>query len=139
MSGYPTNTDDIIDSREVIEAIDHAYAEYVEACEAEELTAHTVTMWFVHQCIDGPLGNEDPEMVALVKLAEEASDYAADWQYGVTLIRDSYFQSYAMDFADDIGAIPAEYSWPTSCIDWEQAARELHTSVDFDGVTYWVR
>lgn len=47
-----------------------------------------------------------------------------------------------MGLAEDIGAIPSEYTWPASCIDWDQASRELqmdYTAVDFDGVTYWVR
>ena len=33
-------------------------------------------------------------------------------------------------------------SLAATCIDWAQAARELrmdYTSVDFDGVTYWIR
>lgn len=154
MSGYPTNTDDTIDSRDVIAAIEEAYGFYVEACEAEELEPHDQHMWFVHQRIDGPLGNEDPEMVALVKLAEEASDYAADWQYGVMLIRDSYFEDYARDLVMDCGYfvnVGRDHgagrdidfdAWPYRCIDWQQVTRELqqeYTSVDFDGVTYWVR
>ena len=55
----------------------------------------------------------------------------------VTLIRDSYFVTYAQGFAEDIGAIPSEWTWPTTCIDWERAARELqmdYTSVQFNGV-----
>ena len=34
-------------------------------------------------------------------------------------------EDFAQELADDLGVIPSEYSWPTSCIDWEQAAREL--------------
>ena len=40
------------------------------------------------------------------------------------------------------GQMPPSNQWPLYCIDWEYAARELkhdYTSVDFDGVTYWVR
>lgn len=69
-------------------------------------------------------------------------DYAEDWLYGAQLIRDSYFTEYAQELADDIGAINSDAGWPNSCIDWDQAARELkqdYTSIAFDGVTYWVR
>lgn len=110
---------DIIDSGDIIERI-----EYLRGLEG--------------------IGDEDEqhEVAALEKLASEASDYAEDWEYGVTLIRDSYFKEYAMELADDIGAVPNDVTWPLTCIDWAQAARELrmdYTAVDFDGVTYWVR
>jgi hypothetical protein len=87
-------------------------------------------------------GDEGAELKALKELAEEAEGYAADWRYGEALIRDSYFETYARDLAEDIGAIKSDAQWPNNCIDWKQAARELqmdYTSVDFDGVTYWVR
>ena len=63
-----------------------------------------------------------------------------DW-YPVTLIRDSYFQDYAQDLAEDCGFVSGN-EWPARCIDWEQAARELqmdYTSTEIDGVTYWYR
>ena len=37
-------------------AIEAAHAEYVAECEAEELEAHDVHMWWVHGCPAGPLG-----------------------------------------------------------------------------------
>ncbi len=112
------NSLDVIDSRDVIARI--------EELEADEERDEA----------------DNEELAALKALADEAAGYAADWEHGETLIRDSYFKEYAMELADDIGAVPREYSWPASCIDWDQAARELqmdYTSVDFDGVTYWVR
>lgn len=46
--------------RDMCETIGRAmadnYGEYVEACEAEELEAHTVPAWWVHGCPGGPLG-----------------------------------------------------------------------------------
>jgi hypothetical protein len=94
----------------------------------------------------GPQSFEDEddakEYATLKSLADEASGYAPDWEHGETLIRDSYFKEYAMGLAEDIGAINKDASWPNTCIDWEQAAHELqmdYTSVDFDGVTYWIR
>lgn len=113
-----SNMDDIIDSRSVIERI-------------------TV----LDDGAPGLTEEEHNELNVLKALADE-SKYVDDWEYGVTLVRSSYFEDYAMEFAEDIGAIPSDASWPCTCIDWEQAARELrmdYTPVDFDGVTYWVR
>lgn len=89
------------------------------------------------------LDDEDGlELKVLTTLAEEAEGYASDWTHGEALIRDSYFETYARELADDIGAINKDATWPNDCIDWERAADELkmdYTSVDFDGVDYWVR
>jgi hypothetical protein len=67
--------------------------------------------------------------------------WRGDW-YPVTLIRDNYFQTYAQELAEDIGAVKADAQWPHTCIDWEHAARELrydYSGVDIAGVTYWTR
>lgn len=66
----------------------------------------------------------------------------SSWTYGVTLIRDSYFEDYAQQMAEDIGAINRDATWPLNHIDWEAAAEALkgdYTSAEFDGVTYWAR
>ena len=114
----PCNYDDLIDSRDVIERI-------------EELEAD-----------DERTEGETKELETLKKLAEEAEGYAADWQHGETLIRDSHFKEYAQQLAEDCGMMPEGNRWPLYCIDWEWAARELkhdYTSVDFGGVEYWIR
>ncbi len=70
------------------------------------------------------------------------SGWSEDWDYGVTLIEDSYFTEYAQQLADDIGAIPSDNAWPMTCIDWAQAARELqmdYTAAEIDGRIYWIR
>jgi exoribonuclease II len=86
--------------------------------------------------------DEKAELAALVALKAEAEGYSSDWQYGATLIRDSYFRDYAQELAEDIGAIDHNAQWPNACIDWDQAARELqmdYSAIEFDGITYWVR
>ena len=91
---------------------------------------------------DWDASSDADELRIIQALAAEGSDYAADWQHGETLIRDSYFKDYAMELADDIGAVPDNAQWPMTCINWDQAARELqydYSAVDFDGVTYWIR
>lgn len=82
------------------------------------------------------------ELRALLSLQEQAEGYS-DWNHGAALIRDSYFEDYARECAEDMhGRALRDASWPFDCIDWSRAADELqtdYTSVDFDGVTYWIR
>lgn len=112
------NSLDIIDSRDVNERI-------------KELEDY-----------DELLDDETEDLKILKELQGEGNSYCCDWQYGATLIRDSYFEEYAQDFAEDIGAINGDLSWPGNCIDWEEAAKELqidYSCIDFDGVDYWIR
>lgn len=116
------NMDDVIDSRDVIERL-------TELQDAKHDGGEPLT------------DDEETELASLIALAEQGVSFD-DWQYGATLIRDSHFRDYAMELAEDIGAVPSEYTWPISCIDWDQATRELrmdYSSVEFDGITYWIR
>lgn len=137
MSNTPANSDDMIDSRDVIARIEELEEERdsFEPSDAPELAGHILS-WHTEYPEDAA------ELRALKALADEAEGYAPDWERGATLIRDSYFQEFAQQYADDIGALTCLSSWPYTCIDWERAARELqmeYTAVEFDGVTYWVR
>lgn len=126
-----SNSDDIIDSRDVIARIDELECER-EALADDPEHADDLLVWD---------DDNAEELAALKALQEEAEGYS-DWRHGATLIRDSYFEDYAQQFAEDIGAINDDATWPATCIDWKQAASELqqdYTSVEFDGVTYWVR
>tara|TARA_Y100000310_G_scaffold88541_1_gene85556 strand:- start:196 stop:546 length:351 start_codon:yes stop_codon:yes gene_type:complete len=107
------NTEDVIDSRDVIERI-----EYLNAA---ALFSH--------------------ELVTLKALAKECGDYS-DWEHGEQLIRESYFVEYAQELAGDCGMVKETNDWPHYCIDWERAARELaydYSIVEFDGVDYYIR
>jgi len=56
-----------------------------------------------------------------------------------TLILDSYFEEYAVQYAEDIGAIDGLDRWPATCIDWERAASELqsdYSAIDIGPYTY---
>jgi hypothetical protein len=62
--------------------------------------------------------------------------------YPITLVCDSYFESFAQDEAESLGLINNEVRWPYTCINWEQAAEDLksdYSTVEFDGITYWYR
>ncbi len=120
-----SSRDDIVDSRSILERLEELNDEIESAGE------------------DGP--DEDPvaERDTLQKLVTDINDVSGDSaEDGATLIRDSYFQDYAQELAEDIGAINKDATWPNTCIDWEQAARELqydYSTVEWDDITYWVR
>jgi hypothetical protein len=125
MKTPPTNMDDVIDSRDVIERI-------------EELEDHIEV---TREGRDEPDIDEVEECQILQALAEEAGS-SPDWPHGEALIRDSYFETYAQELAESCCEIPTHGHWPLHCIDWEQAARELqqdYMSVEFDGIDYWIR
>lgn len=85
---------------------------------------------------------EDDERERIRAIVDLLAEVGSEARYGATLIPESDFVEYAQELAEDIGAIDAEASWPTRCIDWEQAADELrvdYTSVTFDGTDYLVR
>lgn len=120
MAREVSNTDDIIDSRDVNERIE-------ELLDVDNM----------------PLTDkEQAELLALIQLRNEGESFD-DWEYGATLVRDSYFEAYAQQLAEEcVEAMWTERQWPLTCIDWEKAAEELQTdysSVEFDGVTYWIR
>ena len=129
MTSTISNSDKVIDSRDVIDRIEYLTSERDDATEDG---GKAIAAW------EQEYGDE---LKALEALAEEASE-SPDWEHGETLIRDSYFTQYAEEFANDVGRVSGDMEWPLCHIDWEAAAEDLqqdYTSVDFDGVTYWIR
>lgn len=157
------NKEDVIDSRDVIarireleserESLESALQEAKDALsdpdpesapEGEELEEAADAVAEAGAALDEfDDSDEGQELKALLAFQEEAEGYAPDWNHGATLIRDSYFEDYARQLADDLhGRGVRDAEWPFTCIDWEAAADELkqdYTSAEFDGVTYWVR
>lgn len=126
---------DLLDSRDVIAYLEHLEAEfeanYPNGVPDEDSDDEPDGVWEAHE-----------ELERVRAFCEECERCAPDWNYGETLIADRYFKQYAMDFAEDIGAIPKDNAWPCTCIDWDQAASELqmdYTSVEIDGQTFWIR
>lgn len=126
---------DTIDVRDIIARVEELREELADYENPEgDLEAHDENL------------EQQGELAALAFILEDLAgnggdeQWEGDW-YPVTLIRDSYFQEYAQELAEDCGFISGN-EWPARCIDWEQAARELqmdYTSTEIDGVTYWYR
>lgn len=154
-------TSDVIDSREIIERRDDLESELTgggtfdidefleryntnrDEMEPEEI--EELSEWMNE--LTGPFDIENyrddvKELTALNEFIDECSGYG-DFDHGDTVIADGYFETYAQEFANDIGAIDeSKANWPTNHIDWKAAADELkqdYMSVDFDGETYWIR
>lgn len=137
------NGQDILDSRDVIKRCEELQAER-DALQSE-LDDAAAEWSDARGAAEDELADWDceygRELAALNRLCDEG-ERTADWVHGETLIRDTYFETYARELAEDIGALENCNHWPATCIDWERAAHELQAdyfTVDFDGVDYWVR
>ena len=147
-----SNSDNVIDSRDVIARIDELTDERdnhtpqcvtcgcEDTCDTENHEPHDFvpepsTLW------GAEYPEDEQELADLIALQDEA-DGSPDWQHGETLIRDSYFEDYARELAEDCGMLKDADTWPGRCIDWGRAAGELqqdYMSADYDGITYWIR
>lgn len=116
-----TNTDSVIDSRDIIERIE--YLQSLTECGEE---------------IDPDLLEE---LETLKELAEECEQYASDWVYGETLIHRAYFEQYVEEMLQDCGDLPRNLPHYLY-IDWEKTAgciEQDYATVDFDGEEYLIR
>ena len=137
-----TKFDDMIDLRDVIARFEELEAERQEIIDAIE---ESKSSYFNLEQFDE--GDEGIEFAALRELLANCEgnggdeEWRGDW-YPVTLIRYSYFKDYAQELAEDCGMIKDNAKWPYTCIDWDQAAKELlmdYTTVSFNGVDYHCR
>lgn len=125
-----TNTDSVIDSRDIIERI-----EELEIIKDDLLldnpSGATVALW-----LQGDVGQE---YTTLKELAEECEQYASDWTYGEQLIHRDYFEAYMDEMIEDCYELPQDLPyWMSIKLDYD-ALEQDYTSVDFDGEEYLIR
>lgn len=140
-----SNSDDVIDSRDVEERIDELESERADLVEALDNIGDDEDAEGKREAATDALVLWDDENVdelkALIELRDEAEGYAPDWRYGATLIRESYFEDYVREMLEDCGDLPKDLPHYI-VIDWEATASNIrmdYTTVDFDGVDYLVR
>lgn len=93
-----------------------------------------------HIDTESDLADLRAELKTLTDFQDNAG--SREWTSGLTFISESYFEDYARELAEDIGAINKDQSWPNNCIDRDQAANELkqgYSSLEFEGETYYYR
>jgi hypothetical protein len=135
-----SNTEDVIDSRDIEERINWLIEN------RDEFQAENTLLDYpgFESGDESKWAEWDSEYGQELRNLETLRDDCdtSEWKDGVQLIRDTYFEDYAQELAEDIGAINRNSTWPNNCIDWEEAASQLqqdYSSVQFDGVDYWFR
>lgn len=135
------NSEDIIDSRDVIARIEELEGELADLVGDVPMSDSTAEQAEAIEALGRWKDDYGDELDQLKALAEQGEGYG-DWEYGETLIRESYFEDYAQDLAYDLGAVKKDSQWPNNHIDWAAAANELkidYTELDFGGVSYLMR
>lgn len=89
-----------------------------------------------------PLSPEDRELLdGLRDIREEA--WTSEWRHGVGFIRESHFEDYAREMAEDCGYLSDMKNNPlANCIDWGEWAdlvMQDYSSIDIDGTTFYYR
>lgn len=144
------NTDDIIDSRDIIARIEDLEGD-LQAAHEENAEGHNLDFeaWLIAVTQDtSPAHCHEHydavhELLMLRAVREQAESYG-DWEHGETLINEAYFTKYIEVLIDDCYDLPKELTsgnWPYRhiSIDYEAAAEEAkqdYTEIDFDGVAY---
>lgn len=112
----------IIDSRDVIDRIDE-----LEALEADD---------------EETFDPDDADELRQLREFADQGETVPDWHHGEVLIREDYFEEYARQLAEDIGAIDRDANWPLYHIDWRAAADDLsqdYTIIEALGETWYIR
>jgi len=139
------NTQEIIDSRDIIARIEELESELADLTEEimEELELESSG----ENYCDIPEDYEDfwdiKDELDILRILQDQGEMYSDWDYGATLIHEDYFVEYCEELCKDIGDIPSNLPWYiNNHIDWEGVAEEIkmdYTELDFDGVTYFIR
>jgi antirestriction protein len=131
-----SHTDDTIDVRDVIARFEEITAQIETHEESEDRETSPVEIMDLRAELTGL-----EDLLSELKGAGGDEQWRGDW-YPITLIRESYFEDYARELADDIGAISRDAKWPNNHIDWEAAADELksdYSTAEFSGETFYFR
>jgi len=137
MSNTISNLDDTIGSLDVIARIEELSSELgsIEDC-FDETKNNEAYNQAVHEWHTSDNGTELKNLQAL---AEQGENSASDWQYGVQLIHEDYFETAMDEMIADCYTLPEDLPfWMTITYDYD-ALKQDYTAIDFDGQIYYVR
>jgi hypothetical protein len=119
------NTENILDTRDIIERFEALDAENEQMTMAEDDFAEYEALKELLEDLKGNGGDEQ---------------WNGDW-YPVTLIRENYFEDAMDEMLEDCGDLKPYAERPSYIqitIDYD-ALKMDYASADYDGVTYWYR
>lgn len=158
------NTEDFIDSRDLIKAIEDlesdreayeedvdnaesAYDDLIENSDDEDIESSQQARALADEVDKARAAlvewDEDnaEDLKALKDFAEEVESHCTDYLHGETLIRETYFAEYVEDLVKDCYGLPSDLP-SFLVIDWEATAENVkqdYSEAEFDGVTYYFR
>ena len=140
MSTVISNMDDVIDSREITSRRDELQSEYDELEVAvEDSEEGSEERDLADENLNDFNTEFGDELASLNALCHDGENASEDWEWGATLIRDSYLTDYVQEMVEDCYSLKIPDFVE---VDWEATARNVrmdYTPIEFDGVTYWVR
>ena len=151
-----SNSDKVIDSRDVIDRIRELESErelLIDALdearhiannpeEGDDLPALEEAVLTAEEELRDWDNDSDQggELQMLRALADEA-EHCGDWDHGATLIHEDFFIEYCQEMLQDIGDLPREIPHYI-VIDWEATADNLkadYSEVTYGDQTYYIR
>lgn len=155
MSQEIDNTQDVMDSRDIIsriesleadkealEEMDERVSDAIED-EAENIEDHKTEARLARQAFGDA---EAAELKVLLAFQSEAES-SPDWIHGESVIHENYFTQYTEQLIDDCYEMPEgfnanDWPWRHMTMDFEAAAEEAkqdYITAEFDGETYYLR
>lgn len=129
MTNTISNTDDIIDVRDIIARVEELEgdledlgSDYMQAMHAD-ITKDLAPLAKLLEDLKGNGGDEQ---------------WRGDW-YPVTLIRDSHFEDAMDELLEDCGDLPKNLPCYLSITVDYTALQQDYASCEYEGVTYWYR
>jgi hypothetical protein len=118
------NTHDTIDSRQIIERIE-------ELQDMRDDAGNGIGVW----------ENDDQDELDMLNRLSGSGSTVSGWDHGVTLVRESYFRDYAIEYISEVNEAALSAARNAGLvIDWDATARDLKTnftSIEWDGITYY--
>ena len=140
-----TNTQDIIDSRDIIKRVDELEEAFDTCphCGEGILAEESIKTNKCPDCEQELLEDgEKDELETLKSIVDQAEGYG-DFEPGEGLIHEDYFTDYCQELCTDVRYLPADLpEFIENNIDWDGVAGEIrqdYTEIDFDGVSYFMR
>ena len=137
---------DCIDTRDLIEKIDELKQQildsFLETFEHyEDQTDDFDDILFEEEEIQNWKGDWEDELKEIEEIDKIEDELGSEFDYGVTLVHEDYFEEYTEELLIDCGYISKDFpSWIE--IDWEATANNVkqdYTEVEYQGETYYGR